>query len=58
LAPGENITVTLNMTVTSNHSQGHLLRVIVDPDNTMPETNEGNNQREAPYDPLAPGSCP
>jgi hypothetical protein len=58
LAPGQNATITINMTVTSNHSQGHLLRVRVDPDNTLPETNEGNNQREAPYSPLEQGDCP
>ena len=58
LAPGQNVTITMNITVTSNHSQGHTLRLRVDPDGTLPETNEGNNQREVPYSPLAQGDCP
>jgi hypothetical protein len=58
LAPGESLTVTINITVTSNHSQGHVLRLALDPDGTLPETNEGNNQQDVPYAPLAQGTCP
>jgi len=58
LAPGENATVTINLTVSTNHSVAHELRVRVDPDNAVPETNENNNQRTTGGYPLQQGNCP
>lgn len=56
LQPGENVTVQITLTVSTFFLQGHTVRAVVDPDNVVPETNEGNNSRQFDYV-LQQGSC-
>lgn len=57
LQPGGNTAINIEITVSTFVLEGHTLRVRVDPDNVVAETNEGNNVSETPYSPLAQGSC-
>jgi len=48
---------TVNLTVTSYVSEEHVLRVTIDPDNRVAESNEGNNQNANTRYTLQSGGC-
>jgi len=56
LQPGENATVVMYLTVSTNFAEAHVSRLRVDPNNEVPEINEGNNTRERTYV-LGTGGC-
>ncbi len=56
LQPNESATVVVYLTVSTNFAEAHVNRMRVDPDNVVPETNEGNNTRERTYV-LGTGGC-
>lgn len=56
LQPNESATVVVYLTVSTNFAEAHTNRMRVDPDNVVPETNEGNNTRERTYV-LGAGGC-
>jgi hypothetical protein len=49
LAPNQSHLVVMYLTVTTYVGQGHTFRATVDGNNTVPETNEGNNRNEYIY---------
>lgn len=56
LGPNENVTVNITLTVTTFVVQDHTLRARVDPNGSVAETDESNNDRTLNYT-LANGSC-
>ncbi|QPC83410.1 hypothetical protein G4Y79_03235 [Phototrophicus methaneseepsis] len=56
LQPGQNTTVTIDLSVSTYFAQVHTFRAVIDPDNAIPETNEDNNSRQFDYV-LKQGSC-
>jgi hypothetical protein len=57
LDPGASATVTIPMTVSNYWGEKHNIKVVVDPDQQIPESNEGDNSKSISYT-LAQGSCP
>ncbi len=56
LAQNESVELNLPLTVSTFFLEGHTIRARVDPDNRVPETNEGNNEVTKNYT-LAQGDC-
>ncbi len=56
LGQNESVELNLPLTVSTFFLEGHTLRARVDPDNRVPETNEGNNEVTKTYT-LAQGDC-
>lgn len=56
LGPNQSTRITLSISVSTFINEGHTLRVRVDPDNTINETNNNNNDYTNDYT-LAPGPC-
>jgi hypothetical protein len=57
IEPGQTVRVgPIPLTVSVNFGEEHTLRVTLDPNNLIPETNEGDNTREYKYT-LQRGSC-
>lgn len=55
--PGQTVNVgPIPLTVDTNWGEEHTLAVILDPNNQIPETNEGDNRNEIKYT-LARGTC-
>lgn len=57
LAPGQTHTIVAPLTVSTFTNQAHYIRVRIDPDNQVAESNEGDNEQQLPYT-LQQGSCP
>jgi Bacterial SH3 domain/CARDB/Bacterial Ig domain len=57
LQPQQTFRVDMPLTVSTWYGQEHTIILIIDPDNQIPETNEGDNRREVKYT-LQQGSCP
>lgn len=56
LAPGQTHTAEMFLTISTFVSEAHVTRITIDPDNQIPETNEGNNVWENTY--VLDPSCP
>jgi hypothetical protein len=56
LAPNESADVSVTLTVSTNFAETHIIRVVADSDNRVPESNEGNNTNTLTYI-LATGGC-
>lgn len=56
LSPGQNYVVAGNLTVSTYYGESHLIRVRIDPDNAIVETNKMDNILQVSYT-LAQGSC-
>ena len=57
LAPNENFTAVVGLTVTTYVNQQHTFRAIVDLNNTIPESNENNNTGGQANYVLSGGNC-
>lgn len=56
LAQNESVSITFSLNVSTNYNEGHTLRARIDPDNVVPENNEGNNDNSKAYT-LGQGGC-
>jgi hypothetical protein len=56
LAPGQNYVVSGNLTVSTYYGEAHLIRVRIDPENAIVETNKSDNLLQVAYT-LAQGGC-
>lgn len=56
LGPNAQHVAIIYLTVSTNIAEGHTTRVVVDPNNAVPELDEGNNTNDTPYV-LAAGGC-
>ncbi|MCB9460726.1 MAG: SH3 domain-containing protein [Anaerolineaceae bacterium] len=56
LQPGENVTVQIQLTVSTFFAETHTYRATVDPDNGVAEIHEDNNSRQFDYQ-LQQGGC-
>jgi hypothetical protein len=57
LQPGQTFRVDMPLTISTWHSEDHRIILIIDPQNQIPETEEGDNRREVTYR-LEKGDCP
>ncbi len=57
LQAGQTFRVNMPLTVSTWYNEQHTIILIIDPDNQIPETEEGDNRREVQYT-LQKGSCP
>ncbi len=57
LQPNQTFRVNMPFTVSTYYNEKHTIILIIDPDNQIPESNEGDNRREVDYT-LQKGSCP
>ena len=57
LQPDQTFRVNMPLTVSTWYNEQHTIILIIDPDNQIPETNEGDNRREVRYT-LQKGNCP
>ncbi len=57
LQPNQTFRVNMPLTVSTWYNEQHTIILIIDPDNQVPETNEGDNRREVQYT-LQKGNCP
>ncbi len=57
LQPGQTFRVDMPLTVSTWYEEEHRIILIIDPNNQIPETEEGDNRREVTYR-LQKGSCP
>lgn len=56
LAPGQNYVIAGNLTVSTYYGEAHLIRVRIDPENAINETNKADNLLQVAYT-LAQGGC-
>lgn len=56
LAPGQTHTIVAPLTVSANYDEAHFIRIKIDPNNQVNETNETDNEQQLPYT-LQRGSC-
>ena len=57
LQPNQTFRVNMPLTVSTWYNEDHTIVLIIDPNNQVPETEEGDNRREVHYT-LQKGSCP
>ena len=57
LQSNQTFRVNMPLTVSTWYNEEHTIILIIDPNNQIPETNEGDNRREVKYT-LQKGSCP
>ncbi len=57
LNPGQSFRVNMPLTLLTAYNQTHRLKVTIDPSNTIPESDDGDNLRTYDYT-LLRGSCP
>jgi uncharacterized protein YraI len=57
LQPNQTFRVNMPLTVSTWYNEEHTIILIIDPDNQIPETNDGDNRREVRYT-LQKGTCP
>jgi CARDB protein/SH3 domain-containing protein len=56
LGPNQQHVAVIYLTVSTNIAEGHTTRVVIDPNNAVPELDESNNTSDTPYV-LDAGSC-
>lgn len=56
LAPGQSHTVSTTLTVSTYYNEPHYIRIRIDPNNQVPETNDADNEQQIPYT-LQRGAC-
>jgi hypothetical protein len=57
LQPGQTFRVNMPLTISTWYNEQHNIRLVIDPANQIPESNEGDNVRVVSYT-LQKGSCP
>lgn len=56
IQPGQTVRINMPLTVSTYYNEEHTIILIIDPDNQIPETEEGDNRREVRYT-LQRGNC-
>ncbi len=56
IQPGQTVRIDMPFTVSTWYSEEHTIMLIIDPNNEIPETEEGDNRREVRYT-LQKGNC-
>jgi len=49
LAPGQTHTIVAPLTISTFVNENHFIRIRIDPDNQITESNEGDNEQQLPY---------
>jgi len=57
IQPNQTVRINMPLTISTFHSEGHRITMVIDPGNQVPESNRGDNTRVIEYT-LQKASCP